>query len=258
MTTPAPSSPWPPTTADPLGRSLVNWHPFPEAIEVEEHEECKASEPQVFVGDGSALQRVRVRKISATFNLGIPLDLQQLANQAPNAELCGKHLELKGLRPRWAANLSQNGLVKLKMRSADTAEARLASKKLARMVRRVHCAAATFKHWQVQNLEVIANLPFRLDLIAAADMLSEHPVHFFVFSQSRGSLMVEVKDFDMRVCVRSTGSMEVFKSKELSVAGLTVATSGLAIDMEHFVGPSCSCRSFLFGGRGSKDCFGNN
>ena len=41
---------------------------------------------------------------------GFPVSSQEFRNpwrnpsifQAPNAELCGKHLELKGLRPRWA------------------------------------------------------------------------------------------------------------------------------------------------------------
>ena len=162
--------------------------------------------------------QLRVRMITVTFELGIPLDLPQLAMQAPNAELVGHRLELKSLRPPWKAAVRGNGHVKLQM-SGGSAEARLAGKKLARMVRRVHCAAATFKHFRVLEWQLDANLPSRLDIHAASQEMRASPNFRFLRESRRGrGFFLEVKDSGVQVLVNESGLLNVCKTSEISSA----------------------------------------
>ncbi|CAK9021066.1 TATA box-binding protein-like 2 (TBP-like 2) (TATA box-binding protein-related factor 3) (TBP-related factor 3) [Durusdinium trenchii] len=224
---------------DPFGRSVVRW---PQE-EDDEEEVIPLGEESTMVhadameelsllpalGDdvSELVTRVRVRHLTASFRLGIPLDLKQLASQAPNAELRQRHTEkgqrlvLMGLTaPRWTGSLRSDGRVQLFAPHATEEQARLMGKKLARIVRRVHCAAVTFKDWQVQCMSVTANLPFSIDLNHSVAKLLDADAGdgLRLTSETRSTLVVEVKDLgNLRVHVSQRGLLMVY-TRDMSVA----------------------------------------
>ncbi|CAJ1423121.1 unnamed protein product [Effrenium voratum] len=172
--------------------------------------------PAARAAEAAQLRGVRVRQLMANFELGISLDLAQLALQAPNAERRGSTLHVRSFNPRYGAILHQSGRVSMHSSGLAEEEARMAAKKLARMVRKCHCAAVTFKRYTVRNVQLAANLPFRLQPESACKVLGALP-GFQVLKVTRNAVEVEVKDLGS-VLLQSCGLLLTQRSKSIALS----------------------------------------
>lgn len=126
------------------------------------------------------LTGIRVRSFSAGFSLGITVDVAELTRRIPNAEVHHKKsgtalqrfVVIRSVRePKWTAVVSTPGSVRI-VTSLDEEATRMAAKRFARLVQQRYSASAAFRSFRVFNIQVAAQLPFRVDLESLAESLS--------------------------------------------------------------------------------------
>lgn len=119
----------------------------------------------------------RVTTCFASFILGIPVDLANLAQAIPNAVgkthgrgcLCFHRLR----KPTWKAAVSPSGFVRM-FTAYDGEHARTAAKQFARLAKKYYSSDVAFKKYKILNVHIHAKIAFALDLDGlAAKLMTE-------------------------------------------------------------------------------------
>jgi len=158
---------------------------------------------------------VKVDLLMATFDLGIPVDLPELARAVPCSELRssgGRILVVRSLRtPGWTALVSPTGKVRICTQTVGEV-ARTAAKRFARLVSKRYSASAAFKSYRVLCVHTEARLGFRVDTESLGRSL---PPGCRLADLSPASATVEVESGARKVNVHvyARGRMKVCDGK---------------------------------------------
>lgn len=177
-----------------------------------------------------------VRVCSAGFSLGIAVDLTDLAKKLPNSEQCvdgRKCVVVRGLKPpKWTASVRAEGQVTFHTTYAGEA-ARTAAKRFARLVQQRYTASAGFKKYRILLLQVLARLPFQVDLLSLAEGLREGERHFLLLKQSSSEIVIEFSDAPKTpIRVSKKGELQALKCKEYESAE-TALRAAAALTRQH-------------------------